>query len=67
MNRSFEWLGLLPHYVASLLLILGTIWGLREFVGNFGFWVELPIVVLIVLGYPSLVRLLGIAPSGWEK
>jgi hypothetical protein len=60
-------LALVPHYVASLLLILLVIGGLRTFVGNFGIVVELPIVVALVLGYPTLVRWLGVAPAAWEE
>lgn len=59
-------LGLLPHYVASLLLILLVVGGIRTFVGTFGIVVELPIVVAIILAYPTVVRWLGVAPAGWE-
>lgn len=60
-------LELIPHYVASLLLILGTVWGLRYVVGNLGIWVELPIVLAVVLAYPTIVRQLGVAPAAWEE
>lgn len=60
-------LELLPHYLANLVLILAIIGGLRLSVGNLGFWVELPIVVAVVLVYPTLVRALGVAPSSWER
>lgn len=60
-------LALAPHYVASLLLILGTVWGLRYFVGDLGFLIELPIVIAIVLAYPTIVRKLGVAPAAWER
>lgn len=58
---------LLPHYVAPLVLILLAIGGLRIVVGNLGIVVELPIVVAIVLAYPSVVRRLGVEPSSWES
>lgn len=57
---------LVPHYVAPLVLVLLVIGGLRYFVGNLGFLVELPIVLAIVLAYPTLVRWLGVEPSSWE-
>lgn len=60
-------LALVPHYVASLLLILGTVFGLRYVVGDLGIWVELPIVIAIVLAYPTIVRRLGVAPDAWER
>ena len=59
-------LAMLPHFVASLVLVLGTVWTIRTFVGNFGFWVELPVVVAIILAYPTIVRWLGVAPEAWE-
>lgn len=59
--------GLVPHYLVSLLLILGTIWGLRSLVGDLGIVVELPIVVVIVLAYPTIVRRLDVAPAAWER
>lgn len=66
MTRS-RLVGLVPHYLVSLLLILGTIWVLRYLVGDLGIVVELPIVVAIVLAYPTIVRRLGVAPAAWER
>lgn len=60
-------LALVPHYAASLLLILLVVGGIRTFLGNFGVLVELPIVVALILGYPTLVRWLGVAPAAWEE
>jgi hypothetical protein len=60
-------LALVPHYAASLLLILLVVGGIRTFLGNFGVVVELPIVVALILGYPTLVRWLGVAPAAWEE
>jgi|GEM_PF-733018 len=65
MNRS-RFLELLPHYVANLVLVILAITALRRFVGDQGFVVELVVVVVIVLAYPTLVRALGVAPSAWE-
>lgn len=62
-GRSLE---LVPHYLANLLLILIAVGGLRVVVGNLGILVELPIVVAVVLAYPTVVRRLGVAPSAWE-
>lgn len=63
-RRTLE---LVPHYIGSLLLILLVIGSLRVFIGNLGIFVELPIVVAIVLAYPTIVRRLGIAPDAWEQ
>lgn len=57
---------MVPHYVAPLVLILLAIGGLRYVVGSPGILVELPIVVAIVLAYPTVVRWLGVAPSSWD-
>lgn len=63
-RRSLE---LVPHYLANLLLIIIAVGGLRLTVGNLGILVELPIVIAVVLAYPTIVRRLGVAPSAWEE
>lgn len=63
-NRLRE---LLPHYLANLVLVLLAVAALRRFVGDLGFAVELLVVVAVVLAYPSVVRLLGVAPSAWDE
>lgn len=64
LRRSLE---LVPHYVASLLLILLVVGAVRVAVGNLGILVELPVVVAVVLAYPTIVRRLGVAPAAWEN
>lgn len=60
-------LELVPHYVANLLLVLLAVGALRAVAGDVGIAVELVVVVVVVLAYPSLVRWLGVAPGSWEK
>jgi hypothetical protein len=66
MDRARH-LELLPHYVANLVLVVAAVGALRRFVGDFGVPVELGLVVVVVLAYPTVVRMLGVAPSAWEK
>jgi hypothetical protein len=55
-----------PHYAAILLLVVLAPAVLQLAVGEIDFWVELAITVVIVVAYPSVVRRLGVAPSGWR-
>ncbi|MFB6309911.1 MAG: hypothetical protein ABEH64_01885 [Salinirussus sp.] len=65
INR--QTLALVPHYIANLLLILVAVGVLRLTVGNLGILVELPVVIAVVLAYPTIVRWLGVAPAAWEE
>jgi len=60
-------LGLVPHYVANLLMVLLVIGVVRAVAGDVGIVVELVVVVAVVLVYPSLVRWLGVEPSAWDN
>ena len=59
-------LELLPHYFVNLVLVLLAVGALRRFVGDLGALVELGVVVVVVLAYPTIVRVLGVAPSAWD-
>jgi hypothetical protein len=59
-------LGLVPHYVANLLMVLLVVGVLRAVAGDVGIVVELVVVVAVVLVYPTLVRWLGVEPSAWK-
>ena len=56
---------LVPHYLAMLLLVFGTLTVVRTAVGEIGFWTELAIVVLVVFAYRPIVVRLDVAPSVW--
>lgn len=58
---------LLPHYVAVVLLVGGSLAAVRAVLGSVAPWVAVPGVVVVVLGYPTAVRSLGFAPSAWEE
>lgn len=66
MNLERHW-GLLPHYVANLVLVLLAISALRAVAGEIGIAVELVVVVAVVLAYPTAVRWLGVAPAAWNQ
>mgnify|MGYP000324187429 FL=1 len=63
-NRFVE---LLPHYLANLVLVVLAITALRRFAGDLGFVVELGVVIVVVLLYPTIVRALGVPPSAWDE
>lgn len=60
-------LDLVPHYLANLVLVLLAVGALRAVAGDLGIAVELAVVVVVVLAYPTLVRWLGVAPAAWEE
>ena len=66
MDRD-QLIELVPHYIAMLLLVFGTLTVVRSFVGEIGFWVELIIVLVVVVAYRPLVKQLDVEPSAWKE
>lgn len=66
MNLSDQ-KALVPHYLAVFVLALVAVGGTRAVAGSVPVWTDLLVVVLLVLSYPSLVRVLGVAPDVWEE
>ena len=58
---------LLPHYVAILVAVVAVLGGIRLAVGDVGAPANLGLTVVVVLAYPPIVRLLGLAPQHWER
>jgi len=58
---------LFPHYVGSLVLLLAGLATVRSILGRESILIDLAVVVVVVLAYPTLARLLGVAPSSWEE
>jgi len=58
---------LLPHYVAIVLAVVAVLGGIRLAVGDVGAPVNLGLTIVVVLAYPPIVRLLGLAPQHWER
>jgi len=54
---------LLPHYVAVVVLTVLALTVTREL--SDGGWVNLLVVVVVVLTYPTVVRVLGVEPDAW--
>jgi len=65
MDRD-ELLEVVAHYAVLFVLVLIVLAVVRNAVGDFGFWVELVIIVAMVFAYRPIVLRLGIAPSAWE-
>jgi hypothetical protein len=57
---------LLPHYLGLLASIVVGLGAVQVSLGDVGVPVHLGAVVFVVLLYPTVVRLLGVAPSTWE-
>lgn len=56
-----------PHYVAMLVLVFLVLGVLRTAVGELSFWIELVIVLVVAIGYQTLVKRLGVAPASWQN
>jgi hypothetical protein len=55
---------LLPHYIAVLVLTVAALAVVSAL--PVSRWFNLVAVVLVVLTYPTLVRLLGVEPDAWQ-
>lgn len=66
MDRD-QLIELVPHYIAMLLLVFGTLAVVRSFAGEIGFWAELIIVIIVVVAYRPIVKQLDVEPSAWKN
>lgn len=66
MDRD-QLIELIPHYVAMLLLVFGTLAIVRSFTGELSFWAELIIVLIVVVAYRPIVKQLDVEPSAWKN
>lgn len=57
---------LLPHYAAVVLLIAVLLFLVPGRSGPLGVVINVGVVVVVVLGYPPLVRWLELEPDAWE-
>lgn len=58
---------LAPHWAAMFLLMIGVLTLVERVVGPVGFVPSVAIVVAVAVGYPYVVRALGVAPPVWER
>jgi hypothetical protein len=58
---------LLPHYVVLLVVLLIALAGIRAVLGDVNPLANIAVVVVIVLVYPTIVELLGVAPEAWRE
>lgn len=57
----------LPHYLAMFVLALGVLWVLSSVFGRLGFWVQLVVILVVLLGYRAVALALGFAPELWQR
>lgn len=55
---------LLPHYLAVVALVVVALAAVRAL--PVSRWFNLVAVLLVVLSYPTIVRLLGVEPDAWQ-
>lgn len=57
---------LAPHWAVMFLLMLGLLAAVESLVGSLALWQSFFVVLIVVLGYPPLVRWLDVAPEVWQ-
>lgn len=67
MKQPSQLLEVVVHYLLMLILIFLVLGGIRQTVGDLGFWVELVIVLVVAILYRPLVLRLGVAPASWRE
>lgn len=58
---------LAPHWAVMLVLMFGLLAVVESVFGALPFWQSLILVLLVAIGYPFVVRSLGVAPEVWER
>jgi len=58
---------LFPHYVAVVLLVAVYVVSVRVAFGDVVPAVNILGVVVVVLGYPTVVRAIGLEPAAWDR
>ncbi|MFW6382665.1 MAG: hypothetical protein ACOCZD_01345 [Haloferacaceae archaeon] len=58
---------LAPHWAVMFLLMIGVLAVIEAYVMELSFWQSLVVVFAIGLGYPPVVRRLGVAPPVWQR
>ncbi len=57
---------LAPHWAVMCVVMFGLLAVLRSVRGDPSFVESVVLVVAVALGYPTVVRLLGVAPPVWD-
>ncbi|WP_280587157.1 hypothetical protein [Halorubrum sp. Boch-26] len=58
---------LAPHWAAMFLLMVAVLALVEQVVGAIGLVPSVGLVVAVGIGYPYVVRALGIAPPVWRR
>lgn len=57
---------LAPHWAVMFVVMYGLLAVVRSVYGDPSFVESVVLVVVVALGYPTVVRLLGVAPPVWD-
>ncbi|WP_435075161.1 hypothetical protein [Halorubrum sp. HHNYT27] len=58
---------LAPHWAAMFLLMIAALTLVERFAGQIGIILSVGVVIAVAVGYPYVVRALGIAPPVWRR
>lgn len=66
MSRTEKIQQLAPHW-AVMFVVMAALLAVAELLyGELSFWQSVILVVVVAVGYPSVVRWLGVAPEVWD-
>ena len=58
---------LAPHWAVMFVIMFVALAGVERVVGELGLAASFAVVFAIALGYPVVVRALGVAPPVWQE
>jgi hypothetical protein len=58
---------LVPHWAAMFLLMIAVLTLVERVAGAPGLLLSAGLVVAVAIGYPYVVRALGVAPPVWQR
>lgn len=58
---------LAPHWGVMFVAMFVVLAAVETLVGAVAFWQSIALVLAVAVGYPFLVRALGVAPDVWQR
>lgn len=58
---------LAPHWAAMFVVMLLLLALVERLFGDLSFWSSVFLVVVVAIGYPTVVRYVGVAPDVWQS
>lgn len=62
-----DFIGIIPHYIAMLVLVSVVFLVIASLFGEISFWIELLIIFVVVSLYRLTATRFGFAPNAWNR